>query len=104
MSKVAGMFFGGRDMSSFELKSDCVCSKCNSKSKEKSKMFIYYSDDFTGHYPVGTALVVRASSRIAARRLASKSLKEKGLVFDGSLTLISNKLPPACHILCDGNY
>jgi hypothetical protein len=64
-------------------------------------MKTYYSCDFTGYYPVGTAAVVCANNEQEARQLLSDKLAGRGLVFDGTLTEIKGA---GAVVLCDGDY
>ena len=54
-------------------------------------MKVYYSNDFSGMYAVGTAAVVRADNVEEATLLLSKALEERGLEFDGTLTEFKSK-------------
>lgn len=66
-------------------------------------MRVWTSHDFTGHYNVGTALVVCAETIEEATLFADKELREHGLVFDGEL--VELKLDaPKCRVLNDGDY
>jgi hypothetical protein len=64
-------------------------------------MKVYYSDDFSGFYPVGTSAVVRANNLEEATILISAALNLKGLEFDGTLTEFKGK---GVVILQDGDY
>lgn len=64
-------------------------------------MKVYYSDDFTGCYPTGTAAVVRADNVEEATLLLSKALEERGLKFDGTLTEFKGK---GAVVIRDGDY
>jgi hypothetical protein len=66
-------------------------------------MRLFYSSDFTGHWPVGTAAVVVANDEEEAAALLSSRLLEHGLSFDGRLTEIDATKPMAL-VLLDGNY
>lgn len=48
-------------------------------------MPVYFSNDFTGHYPVGTSAIVRAKDKEEAIKLLNEQLAWQGLVFDGTL-------------------
>ncbi len=64
-------------------------------------MKVYYSNDFSGVYAVGTAAVVRADNLEEATLLLSTALAERGLEFDGTLTEFKGK---GVEILRDGDY
>ena len=65
---------------------------------------VWTSDDFIGHWPVGTAAVVIAETEAIARKLLMKELQEGGLE-DAEFTLKAVKLfHQRAIILCDGNY
>lgn len=66
-------------------------------------MKIWTSHDFTGHYSVGTALVVCAENETDAIIMCELELKEHGLVFDGTLTELRIDAPK-CRVLNDGDY
>ena len=68
-----------------------------------SPLRLFYSDDFTGHWPVGVAALVVASDEKEAALRLGLMLNARGLKFDGTLT----EVPLACPgvvILRDGNY
>lgn len=67
---------------------------------------VYTNNEFTGHYPVGTAAVVVSSSQEEAAGLLNALLKVHGLPGDAKIEdmrEIGLKHPDA-RILCDGNY
>lgn len=64
---------------------------------------LFYSGDFTGQWPVGTAAVVIASDEKEAASLLNDRLAEQGLSFDGRLIEIDTTAPNAV-VICDGNY
>ena len=66
-------------------------------------MNVYYSNDFTGIWPVGTAAIVVAESEEEARKLLDRKLGDIGLVFDGTLVLVDDTVAEAI-VLRDGNY
>lgn len=66
-------------------------------------MRTFYSNDFTGHYPVGSALVVVARDREKAQKIAEKICKKYNLVFDGTLDEIFNDIEDG-YMLVDGDY
>lgn len=64
-------------------------------------MKTYYSNDFTGHYPVGASIVIMADSEEQAREIFEDALENVGLKFDGS---IEELIPYVPVILNDGDY
>jgi hypothetical protein len=67
---------------------------------------VYVCNQFTGHYPVGTAAVVVAESQEHAAQVLNEQLKAQGLPGDANanmMALVMQKSPQAV-ILCDGNY
>lgn len=67
---------------------------------------VYVCNQFTGHYPVGTAAVVVAESQQHAAELLNQQLRRQGLPGDANsnmMVLVVQKTPQAV-ILCDGNY
>ncbi len=64
-------------------------------------MKVYYSNDFSGHYPVGASAIVRAENAEEAQRLISEALEQAGLKFNGTLTEFRGK---GVVILQDGDY
>lgn len=67
-------------------------------------MRIFYSTDFTGHYPVGSAAIVIAENIEEASLLIDRKLNEQDLKFDGNLTEILFEDNPQAIILCNGDY
>lgn len=69
-------------------------------------MKTYTNNKFTGHYPVGTAAIVRASSPEEAALFLNGTLKQAGL--DGDAKAEDMVEWPAkrevVRILVDGNY
>lgn len=63
---------------------------------------IFISTDFTGHWPVGSALVVRAASHDEAVLVAERLCNEHGLKFDGTLKQLAEDADGV--MLCDGEY
>ena len=53
---------------------------------KRSPSRVFYSNDFSGHYPVGASAIVRAGSEEQARQMLTDALAEQGLTFDGTLT------------------
>jgi nicotinate-nucleotide pyrophosphorylase len=67
-------------------------------------MKVFYSNDFKGHYPVGTAAIVVAESESAAMVYLEEACKRCGLKgFDGTLTELDTEVR-AAFILNDGDY
>lgn len=66
-------------------------------------MRVFTCNDFTGHWPVGTAAVVVAEDKEAAKKLLTAKLKAAGLKFDGNLREVNIHMAEAT-ILNDGNY
>lgn len=69
-------------------------------------MKVFYSNDFRGHWPVGTAAIVVAKDQDEARRLLIIQAKFRGLdLSDDDFTLkeLSTDWRGAV-ILADGNY
>ena len=67
---------------------------------------VYVCNQFTGHYPVGTAAMVVAESQEHAAKLLNEQLKHQGLIGDANanmMALVVQKAPQVV-ILCDGNY
>jgi len=67
----------------------------------------YINTTFGGHYPVGTAAVVRANDKEEAVKLLNNKLESSGLKGDveqWQLTCISDAVENGAIILCDGNY
>lgn len=69
----------------------------------KKPLKVFTSNDFTGHYPVGAALVVTAHDEATAIELAQIELKKCGLTFNGTMQELPAKTS-TCVVLCDGNY
>ena len=67
---------------------------------------IYTCAGFTGHWPTGTAAVVRADNPEIAAELLNKSLEHEGL--EGNVKPEDmewfNELCDPVQILCDGEY
>jgi hypothetical protein len=70
-------------------------------------MKVYTCTEFQGHYPVGTAAVIVASSRKEAKEKLEKALFDHfgaiQVVKESDLVQISAS-KAAAHILLDGNY
>ena len=62
-------------------------------------MMFWYSKDFTGHWPVGSALVVVADSEADAIEEAKRLCVDWGLVFDGTVHEVTESI-----MLFDGEY
>jgi len=72
----------------------------------KASMGVYVCNQFTGHYPVGTAAVVVAESQQHAAELLNEQCKREGLPGDANangMALVMQDKPQTV-ILCDGNY
>jgi hypothetical protein len=68
-------------------------------------MRVYTCNNFTGHYPVGTAAVVAAKDRAQAASRLNAELKKAGLPGDRTAKdLIPFTVAETVRILCDGNY
>jgi hypothetical protein len=63
---------------------------------------IFVSTDFTGHWPVGTAAVVRAPDEEVAVAILCEKLREQGLPQDKAPTV--QRFEGEVAILQDGNY
>lgn len=63
---------------------------------------IFTSTDFVGHWPVGTAAVVRAPDAEMAVAILCEKLAKRGLPQSKPPTV--ELLEEECVILCDGNY
>ncbi len=63
----------------------------------------FYTTDFDGHWPVGTAAVVVAETEKGAERMLQAELKRVGLTSKIKGKLIELDEPGAI-ILCDGGY
>jgi uncharacterized protein YggL (DUF469 family) len=64
-------------------------------------MKVYYSNNFSGHWPTGTSAVVRAENEQEAVRMLDEALQQNGLKFDGTLTEFRGK---GVVVLQDGDY
>lgn len=69
-------------------------------------MKVYTCTAFTGHYPVGTAAVIIAVSRIEAHKMLVKELEKYGLAQDVKEADIEQVSlgRASVYILRDGNY
>jgi hypothetical protein len=68
------------------------------------RMKVFYSTDFEGFYPVGTAAIVIASNEEEARTLLDAEIKKHGLPdTDYTLHKVSKGRAKAL-IIVDGNY
>ena len=68
-----------------------------------SNLRLFASNDFTGHYPVGSALIVVAVNEDEALKLAKDKCAENKLVFDGTLIEI-DLCASGSYMLVDGDY
>ena len=67
-------------------------------------MQVWISEDFTGHWPVGTAAIAVAETEEDARARLDAACKESGLKgFDGTLRLISQAVSQA-YVINNGDY
>lgn len=66
-------------------------------------MRVFTCNDFTGHYPVGSAAVVIAKDEHHAEEILRLSLGERGLSGDFTLKEL-NVTEAGAVILADGNY
>lgn len=68
-------------------------------------MKVFYTNDFRGHYPVGTAAVVVARNLDEAYVLMNNQLCAMGLAENNDYTL-KELVTDSTHVvvLCDGNY
>ena len=66
-------------------------------------MRVFTSNDFTGQYPVGAALVVVATNEDEALSLAKNCCEKSGLVFDGNLIEL-DVTRVGYEMLLDGDY
>lgn len=64
---------------------------------------VYTVTGFTGHWPVGPAAVVVARDLAHAEALMDAELVRRGLPTD-KYAMISLRLEPGAHVLCDGDY
>ena len=70
-------------------------------------MKIWTNNEFTGHYPVGTAAVVVAKNADDAAFYLASELKKRGLKTKDAKAADFKELPLKMghvSILCDGNY
>lgn len=63
---------------------------------------IYYSNDFTPHFPVGGSIICRAKTEVDAIALFQKALQDHGLVFDGTIQMMDENTDVV--VLDDGDY
>lgn len=72
------------------------------------KLKVFWTDDFKGHYPVGTAAIVLAESFEDARILLNEELRKAGLLEknkDGyEIYTLPHKDRPFALIINDGDY
>jgi hypothetical protein len=64
-------------------------------------MRVYFSNDFSGHYPVGASAIVGAESEQQAVQLLTEALAQQGLKFNGTLTEFTE---PGVVVLQNGDY
>ena len=71
-----------------------------------SQFEVYACNQFEGHWPVGSAAVVVASSQQHAADVLNSQLRQQGLKGDATanaMALVVRDAPQAV-VLCDGNY
>jgi len=73
----------------------------NMKSKKTRRLYVWWSDDFKGYNPVGTAAVVVAATEKKARELLNAKQPWAGQPFSLNRLKLS---APSCVIVNDGNY
>jgi hypothetical protein len=74
-----------------------------SSRKELEKVWV--CTGFTGHYPVGTAAIVRAKDKEKAAKILNEELIYQGLSGDATAKdMIEFCEDDKVTILCDGNY
>jgi hypothetical protein len=70
-------------------------------------MKTYTCDKFTGHYPVGSAAIVRANDAVEAADKLNEALREDGLVGDAEIKdmiVFPIGKTDDVRILVNGNY
>lgn len=67
-------------------------------------MKVFYSNDFKGHWPVGTAAVVVAPDVATAHETLAEKLRSQGLPGDKFTILEVHLDEPEVFILCNGEY
>ena len=68
-------------------------------------MKIFTCTDFGGHYPVGAAALIVASSQDHALNLLEKALEDQGLHLNGDENIEKGPTgKPFCEILVNGDY
>jgi hypothetical protein len=66
---------------------------------------VFTCNDFTGHWPVGSAAIIVAEAESEARDILDAALKLRGLKLKETDTLTELPLESdGCVILCDGDY
>ena len=67
-------------------------------------MKTYYTNDFYGHYPVGTGAVVRAKDKTEARRKFRALFKKDGLQCQPGTWTVHELAEGPAVMLSNGNY
>lgn len=67
---------------------------------------VFTHNKFKGHYPVGTAAVIVADTRVQAINLLNEKLRLRGLDGDADVDDLweVDQNERSARILCDGNY
>lgn len=72
------------------------------------RLKVFYTDDFKGHYPVGTSAIVLAETKEEAKLLLDEELRKVGLLEknkDGyEIYELPHKGKPVALIINDGDY
>ena len=63
----------------------------------------FYSNDFTGFEPTGTAIICKARNKKEASQIFQDALEDIGLEFDGTVNSF-NEYDGQVLILSDGDY
>ena len=73
---------------------------------EDSKMKVYLCNDFSGHYPVGSAAVICAKDKDESIKILEAELYSIGLTqkITPDMLNVFNTLRAGCEILVDGDY
>lgn len=72
-----------------------------------ARVRVWWTDDFEGHWPVGTAAVVQAADEDQARNMLASALRYRGLKNGLRADSKLHELPegaPHCVVICDGDY
>lgn len=68
-----------------------------------TRMKIFYSTNFTGHWPVPVSAIVVSADEQTARELLDSKLRDLNLKFDGTLIELQTD-KEAAFVLNDGDY